>query len=191
MGRIYVADALRKQGIAVHAEDGWMTRGSSTGFAPRGVALHHTAVRSSDADPYPALEVCRNGRPDLNGPLCHLLVGRRGGIHMIATGRANHAGPIRASGPMPDGDGNSLYVGIEIDYHPDYQEVGLEQRRSALIAAAVILHSLGQRSASYVRGHLEICDPPGRKIDPSNFRTSMDGARRSIQDAMNARGWGY
>lgn len=189
MGRIYVAQALRKEGIKVHAEGAWMDRGSSSDFNPIGVLLHHTAGRSSADNPYPSLRICREGRPDLNGPLCHLLVGRAGGIHMIATGRANHAGNARASGPCPAGDGNNMYVGIEIDYHPDYQSVGAQQRRSALVAAAVILHSLGQRNASYVRAHKETSTEG--KIDPSNFRGNMAGARRSIQDAMNSRGWGY
>lgn len=188
MSRIWMVEAIRAQGIAVHTADGWMSRGSSSDFEPRGVLIHHTAAVSSMDNRFPSLNTVIHGRPDLSGPLCHFLVGRAGGVYAIATGRAHHAGVARASGPMPAGDGNTMYAGIEIDYHPDHQAVGREQRRSALICAAVILHELGRRSAQYMRAHKETSVTG--KIDPSNFLSSISDARASLQDAMDSRGWG-
>ena len=57
----------------------------------------------------PSLEVCINGRPDLAGPLCNVMVGRDNTMFVVAAGRANHAG----SGGWRGRSGNSTVYGIE------------------------------------------------------------------------------
>lgn len=187
----WLANRLRNAGLSVVEHDGWKTRGrpaSIGSFNPSGVLLHHTAARSSSSNPVPSLSTVIRGRSDLPGPLCHVLIGYNGGCHIIAAGRANHAGEARASGPMPAGDGNTLYVGIEIDYHPDYQMMTRAQRNSAVVASAAIVTRLGH-GRRYVRAHKETCIPIGRKIDPSNFGWTMDELREHVGTVIVNRGW--
>jgi hypothetical protein len=103
-----IADRLRAAGLRVEEVNGWKERGSST-FNPRGVMWHHTAsAKGRDA---PSLGVVTYGRPDLAGPLCHVLVSRSGICHVVASGRANHAG-VGAYAPAGGGS-NSTFYGIE------------------------------------------------------------------------------
>jgi hypothetical protein len=173
----WLAATLRAKGCTVVEQPGWKTRGrpASTGqFNPRGVLLHHTAsgVNSTTANPHPSLTTVINGRPDLPGPLCHVLIDWRGWCYTIAAGRANHAGQAKASGPMPAGDGNAMYVGIEIDYNAPRQTHSNAQFSAALTATAAILGHFG-KNENYVRAHRETSvtgkiDPSG--IDLANFR---------------------
>jgi hypothetical protein len=97
-------------------------------FAPVGIMLHHTG---SDG---PALNTCVHGRPDLQGPLCHINISRDGIIHLVTDGIAWHAGPgseqvLRqtTNGIAPSGTaksrglkddsklGNLRFYGIEVD----------------------------------------------------------------------------
>lgn len=101
-----IARRLRAAGLKVVEVAGWQTRGSVT-FHPRGSVDHHTAgPRRGNA---PSLGVCINGRPDLPGPLCHVLVGRDLTCYLIAAGRANHAG----TGGWKGLTGNSSVYGVE------------------------------------------------------------------------------
>jgi hypothetical protein len=191
---VWLADRLRSTtGLDVRTIDGWQDRGrpASTGtFAPRGVLLHHTAppgVTVTPGNPHPSLNTVIYGRSDLPGPLCHVLVDRNGVCWIIAAGRANHAGEARASGPMPAGDGNSLYVGIEIEYNPEVQSANEIQKSSACIAAASIVSRLGN-GRNYVRAHKETCVPVGRKTDPARFMP-MDDARARVGSIIQTSGW--
>ena len=84
-----LADVLRAAGVDVESRPGWEKAGRPN-FTPLGIMLHHTAgPKSGDA---PTLNVCINGRPDLPGPLCHIVLARSGKAHVIAAGRTNHAG---------------------------------------------------------------------------------------------------
>ena len=71
---------------------------------------HHTA--SAMGRDLPSLNVVTNGRPDLPGPLCHVLTGRSNRNVVIAAGRANHAGAGKWNGSST---GNSRYFGIEVE----------------------------------------------------------------------------
>lgn len=112
---------LRKAGLHVVEVPGWRELSrpeSSGGFAPRGNLWHHTG--SKDTNPLSieddlayAKWLAQIGRSDLPAPLCQLSVGRNGTIYVCAAGRGNHAGKAKASGPMPAGDGNELYIGWE------------------------------------------------------------------------------
>lgn len=186
---LWLANRLRNADLQVRVVDGWEDRGRplSTGtFEPFGVLLHHTAgAKATDDNPHPSLQTVIHGRSDLPGPLCHVLIDWKGVCWVVAAGRANHAGTARASGPMPAGDGNSMYVGIEIDYHPDLQPASAAQRRVTCIAAAAIVTKLGH-GRNYVRAHKETSTTG--KIDPSRFMP-MDDARAKIGEIIQARGW--
>ncbi|WP_372733959.1 N-acetylmuramoyl-L-alanine amidase [Nocardioides sp.] len=188
----WLADALRDGGCTVYEASGWKTRGrpASTGdFAPYGVLVHHTATYATNDDPAPSKQLCIDGRtePPLPGPLCHVLVSRTGKCWVIAAGRANHAGTAKASGPMPAGDGNVMYVGIEIDYDPsdpNNQSIADVQYEAAVKAAAAILYYMS-RGKNRARAHKETSVTG--KIDPSRFKHSMDEFRNDVGIAIQSR----
>lgn len=106
---LWIPAALRDHGLDVIEHPGWQARGHDT-LNPRGVVCHHTASAATSGDA-PSLSTVINGRPDLPGPLCHVLIGRTGTCHIIAAGTANHAGP----GSWRGLTGNSSVLGIEAE----------------------------------------------------------------------------
>ena len=100
-------DTLRATASPSTKPCGWQNRGSSTN--PSGVVCHHTA--SAAGGDHPALGTVINGRPDLNGPLCNVLLARNGDCYIIAAGTANHAG----TGGWRGLSGNSSVLGIEAE----------------------------------------------------------------------------
>lgn len=175
----WLASALAAAGLRVEESDGWLDRGRPWAFDPVGVLMHHTAFRATGTDPQPALATVRDGRTGLRGPLCHVLVARDGTCHVVAAGRANHAGEARASGPVAGGDGNVSYVGIEIDYAPQDpfgQRPTTVQLGAAVTAAAVIVARLGN-GADHVRYHAETSTSgkwdPGGTLDADAFRARV------------------
>lgn len=121
---------LEMEGVDVAAEPGWENRGRP-GFTPEGIMVHHTAgPKTGDA---PCLSICIEGRPDLSGPLCHILVARSGKVHLIGANIANHAGKgaqqvldlVRKDEPVvgtakENGyadaiGGNQFFYGIEVE----------------------------------------------------------------------------
>lgn len=152
----WLAQALRDEGCRVSETQGWASRGrpSSTGsFAPYGTLWHHTGTTSSPSNPAPTLQMCINGRSDLPGPLCHVLIGYDGTCHVVAAGRANHAGSNRGSGPIPAGDGNAQMVGFEIDY--DGTQAMSQAQYDATTRASVACLKRFNRSSDYTRMHAE------------------------------------
>jgi hypothetical protein len=150
-----IATRLRAAGLTVVEVAGWQTRGTA-GFDPRGSVDHHTAgPRSGNA---PSLATCTYGRPDLPGPLCHVLVGRDNTCYVIAAGRANHAG----SGGWRGLSGNSSVYGVEREnvgttaepWRPD------QTSTAATVHAALIR---GRATHEMVCGHKEWTS---RKVDP-------------------------
>ena len=150
-----LVDALRKFGLTVVEHPGWKTRGSF-GFAPKGVVVHHTAIADNEA----SIRVCIYGRPDLSGPLAHVVLTTDGLCHVIAAGRANHAG----SGSWKGLSGNSTVWGIEA-VHPGVPSVpwpAVQVDAMQRCSAAMIW--LSNTDESLVCGHKEWA--PSRKIDP-------------------------
>lgn len=185
MAITWLASVLREANLTVIEVDGWRNRARPGTFAPQGVLVHHTGspVRATDANPAPSKQTVINGRSDLAGPLCHVLVDWRGRCHVIAAGRANHAGEARASGPMPAGDGNALYVGIEVDYSafavdpPQYRSN--VQQMSTVVATAAILKRLGSGFRK-ARAHKETSVTG--KTDP--WPWDMEAFRTGVQNYM-------
>ncbi|MBE9374626.1 N-acetylmuramoyl-L-alanine amidase [Saccharopolyspora sp. HNM0983] len=176
----WLGDVLRDAQLAVHETPGWRERSATSGALPEpvGVLVHHTATRSSPDDPAPSVQLCIDGRADLAGPLCHAVIGFDGSVHLIAAGRANHAGQARESGPNPAGDGNTLYIGFELDYQGVDQAPSPEQYAAARTATAAVLGHLG-RPPEAARGHRETSVTgkvdPGH-IDLDRFRAELAGS---------------
>lgn len=185
----WLADLLRAAGLQVVEEGNWQGRGVSGSFNPFGVLWHHTAAKSSPTNPAPALGIVINGRSDLQGPLAHALVDYNGVFHIVSANRCNHAGPARASGPIPAGDGNTMLVGWEIDYAGDQSNIGLVQQMTpaqydaSLRATAAVLTQFG-RDSSYARGHRETSTTG--KIDPSFV--DLDVMRADVAALMASGG---
>lgn len=182
MAYVYLTDMerrLRRAGLRLGVLPGWQTRGRppSTGdFDPGGVLIHHTGS-SQDGAAY-AKWLGTVGRSDLPAPLCQVSIGRDGTVYLLAAGRANHAGKAKASGPMPAGDGNALYVGIEC--HNTGSEGWTEPQYAATVrTAAVLCRMLGAR-AEAVRGHRETSVTG--KVDPG--RMDMGEFRDDVADEI-------
>jgi hypothetical protein len=150
-----IADRLRAAGLKVIEVDGWRTRGSET-FSPRGSVDHHTA--GSSRGNAPSLGVCINGRADLPGPLCQVLVARDLTCYVIAAGRANHAG----SGGWKGLSGNSSVYGVERENVGTTAEPWRPEQtvHAAKVHAALID---GRATADFVCRHAEWA--PTRKVD--------------------------
>lgn len=166
MGRaLWLADALRAHGLVVQEVPGWETRGSSS-FAPRGVVCHHTA--SHAGSDHPALGIVTNGRPDLAGPLCNVLLARNGDCYVVASGRANHAG----TGGWRGLTGNSSVLGIEAENN-GVGEPWPAQQVTAYIRLCAAMCDAGGFDASTVCYHREWA--PTRKPDPAGPGFPTDG----------------
>jgi hypothetical protein len=172
---------LRAEGLRVVEHGGWRARGRPGAFSPVGVLCHHTATSKSASDE----AVCRLlivGRSDLPGPLCQIGLARDGTVHLIAAGRANHAGSAKSSGTVAAGDGNTLYIGIEA-FNDGVGEPwpAVQYDAYVTLAAALCEHVTGN-SAQTVRGHKETS--LSGKIDP---RFDMDTFRARVDDRITDR----
>jgi len=155
MGRdLEIANRLRAAGLKVVEVDGWQTRGSRH-FSPRGGVDHHTAGAGPQVGNAPSLRVCIQGRQDLPGPLCNVLQGYDGTAYVIASGRANHAGPGSWKGLI----GNSSVYGVERENDGRSRQLPGQQESAELLWAAL----LGDIDSSLLCGHKEWA--PARKID--------------------------
>jgi hypothetical protein len=172
----WLADVLRDAGCTVIEEDGWRTRGRDGAFTPHGVMLHHDASPAGETSN--GVNVIRNGRPGLGGPLAQLWLAYDGTWHVVAAGRANHAGEGQWRS-IPRDQGNGYCIGIETDHTTDEQWTG-GQRSAALAGVAALCDRLGIRTPTGLRdwlcAHKEYA--AGRKVDPDPM--DMDHAREQL-----------
>jgi len=168
MRMTWLADVLRAAGLTVVETAGWQTRGRDT-MRPLVVIGHHTATSASTSDAN-VVALLIKGRSDLPGPLCHLGLDRQGRYHIIAAGKANHAG----AGVWKEANESSETIGIEafnfgnsvpFPTREPWPQVQLDAYDRGV--AALLTH-IG-RDASYFCGHREWAQPPGRKPDPSGI----------------------
>jgi len=172
MGRVlWLADVLRDAGLAVVENPGWKARGPE-GLSPLYQLFHHTAS-SPRGGPHPSRNVVVNGRRDLAGPLCNVLVWRDGTCEVIASGIANHAG---RGTPLS----NRSSIGWECE-NDGVGEPWPERQLEAIARGMAAVCSYTKRPASTVYGHKETALPKGRKIDPTGIDMS---AWRSRVDAL-------
>lgn len=167
MRQTWLADVLRAGGLGVVEHPGWKTRGN-TGFAPKGLVCHHTGPWSTVEG---MVKLCINGRSDLPGPLCQIVLAPDGVCHVIAAGRANHAG----TGGWRGLTGNSSVFGIEAIHTGSSLTPWPEAQLVAFRAAAAALVYKMQADPSMICGHKEWTS---RKIDPVSI--NMDAFRADV-----------
>lgn len=173
-----LADVLRGAGLPVVERDGWRERGHGHMGEVRAIVLHHTAgPKTGEA---PSLPVVERGRPDLAGPLAHLVLGRSGVWFVIAAGLCWHTGVTFAAWQS-----NAHAIGIEaeatgVDAWPAAQY-------DSYVAGARALADHYGVPYSRVLGHREVASPAGRKVDPnfdmSRFRAALEEADVPLTDA--------
>lgn len=173
MGYAYCAwlpDVLRAAGLTVVEHDGWRSRGLAGGvFEPKAVVWHHDASPKGDSPGVPAYMI----RNFSNGA-AQLWVSRYGEWHVVAAGRAPHAGVV-----LPGMPGNSTSIGIETD-HTTGEEWPPALLDSLRIGTAAILARLGV-GAEGLHFHKTVCSPPGRKVDPDGL--SLAAERQAVATA--------
>jgi hypothetical protein len=175
---LWLPERLRAWGLTVVEQPGWRTRGAGFARTPVVAVGHHTATSARAPGDLPTLRILRDGRDDLPGPLCQVALSRSGVAHVIASGKANHAGPGRWAGITS----SSLTVGCEVE-HP-----GTGPWQPAQLAAfdrvmAALLDGLGQGASKYC-GHREWAQPAGRKVDPGGV--DLDRQRQRIHGLLQA-----
>ena len=185
-----LADDLRKGGLKVVEIAGWKTRSrpeSAGGFTPVGVLWHHTGALANGEDYAEWLATV--GRSDLPPPLCQLSIDRQGIVYVCAAGRANHAGVAKASGSVAAGDGNTLYLGVEVQNSGT--EGWTETQYVAMVKTGAVLGlktvgcTVNAQRAHYetsVTGKWDPGDPKGiplgnkRVLDMDKFRADVGAA---------------
>src|SRR3990172_1563 len=184
MRLLWLTDVLRDAGLAVVETDGWQLRGRD-GMRPRIVIGHHTATGPSTSNAAVVALLIR-GRPDLPGPLCHLGLDRQGRYHIIAAGKANHAG----AGSWKDANESVEAIGIEAFNYgksipfPTREPWPQVQLDAYDHGVAALLGHIG-RDASHYCGHREWATPPGRKPHPSAIDLgAMRGRIAAIMEPM-------
>ncbi|WP_329338610.1 N-acetylmuramoyl-L-alanine amidase [Streptomyces sp. NBC_00663] len=168
-------DALKDEGLVVVEVGDWRdhNRNHKGPWGPvHGVMIHHTVTSGSAR----TVAICRDGRSDLPGPLCHGVITKDGRVHLVGHGRANHAGlgdpdvlrAVIAETSLPvdneaTTDGNRHFYGFECENLGDGQDPWPEAQLLAIekVGAAICRHH-GWTPASVIR-HLDW--QPG-KVDP-------------------------
>lgn len=171
----WLPDVLRGCGLTVVEEPDWQWRGHGDVGTIKGVLCHHTAGAAKGS--MPSLGVVIHGRPDLEGPLCNLALGRDGTFYIVAAGRAYHAGKGLWQGVS---EGNSELVGIEAENTglPNDSPWPAVQVEAYARGVAAILKHIGAKPIMCA-GHREYALPHGRKDDPdfdmNAFRDKVAG----------------
>jgi N-acetyl-anhydromuramyl-L-alanine amidase AmpD len=181
---VWLADALRAEGLSVVEHPGWLRRGHGDFRDIRGVMVHHTGSDTATA------ASIADGRPDLPGPLSQLHIARDGTVTVVAAGIAWHAGAGRYAW-LPTGTGNRHTIGIECANSgtsptaphrtnwPDAQYVALVR------CCAAIMRCLGFTAARTI-GHREYAGRAQGKWDPGAI--DMDILRTDVQERIAAAG---
>ncbi|MEN8672585.1 N-acetylmuramoyl-L-alanine amidase [Nocardioides sp.] len=182
----WLADVLRGGGCSVEEFPGWKTRGRprSVGpFTPRGVIWHHDAS-AKGSSPGVAAFIATQGRPaeGIPAPLSELWVcmGCNGAHpvgtwHVLAAGRANHAGIGEGWGAIGANMGTSLTLGVETD-NTVGEDTPPAMLASLVLGTAAIMKRLRSDPARWLCGHKEYST--GRKIDPDDI--DMARARADV-----------
>ncbi|MGW1796959.1 N-acetylmuramoyl-L-alanine amidase [Streptomyces sp. NPDC001984] len=186
--------ALKAEGVTVVEVGDWEhhNRNSKGPWGPvNGVMIHHTVTKGTDA----TVKICRDGRSDLPGPLCHGVIAKDGRVHLVGYGRANHAGlgdpdvlaAVIAERAAPADneatvDGNRHFYGFECENLGDGHDPWPEAQLLAIerVAAAIARHHNWHELSTI--GHLEW--QPG-KVDPRGF--TMDSMRARIAKRLGTK----
>lgn len=161
---------LRTWGLPYVEVEGWQTRGAELPAMPRVVIGHHTATSAMSKGDLPTLHILRDGRGDLSGPLSQVALSRSGVVHIIASGKANHAG----RGTWQQVTQSNQTIGIEAE-HPGRGSWPTVQMETFDRLAACLLWGIEQDWSMYCH-HKEWALPRGRKVD-CNFDPSAQRGR--------------
>lgn len=154
---------------------GWTTRGKST-FSPKASVNHHTAGAAKGV--LPSINVLLFGREDLPGPLCNAALDRLSRVHLIAAGKANHAG----AGSWRGITGNSNCWGLEVEHTGSASEKVTDEQWDAMYRWHAACCDYSNFSSSMVCQHSEWTP---RKPDFVKAITDPHLFRRRVQDALN------
>lgn len=171
-----LADVARRAGLTVVEVDGWKTRGHGVMGSVATITCHHTANGGAKGDA-PSLNVVKNGRPGLSGPLAHIVLGRSGTVYVVAAGLCYHAGVSKL-----DRQTNPHAIGIEAEAvgTPDAPGDWPDAQMDAYALLTRALANAFGVPLAHVQGHKETCAPSGRKSDPS---FDMDNFRHRVETA--------
>lgn len=184
-----IARRLRAAGLDVVEVDGWRSRGDPV-LTPKGFTNHHTA--GSPIGNAPSLGIVIRGRPDLSGPLANLFLARNRVFHVVASGRANHAG----TGSFRGVSGNSLLHGCEVEHTgtkplPDDLVEVLAIANAALGEGRYSFEMTHQHHEYSAVGKIDIAknfhgadDPPPSK---NRFREMVAEYRRELADVKRSK----
>ena len=167
---LWLVDKLDERGLDVVAHRGWETRTRPVppDFRPRGVVCHHTGPWSTIDG---MVKLCINGRADLAGPLCQVVLDPDGVCHVIAAGRANHAG----AGGWWGLKGNESVLGIEAIHSGNAATPWPPVQVEAFVRCAAALADGIDADPIMVCGHKEWTpskiDPIG--LDMGDFRAGV------------------
>jgi hypothetical protein len=177
-------DILRKYKLTVVETPGWKTRGrpSTKGeFKPVGILCHHTATGKNWTDSS-VVKLLIEGRSDLPGPLSQFGLSRDGTVHIIASGRCNHAGTAKESGSILAGDGNALYIGIEAFNDGVKEPWAAIQYNAYVTLCAALTLEITKNSVNTIRGHKEtsITGKPDPTFNMDTFRKNVSAQMLSF-----------
>lgn len=175
--------AVKNAGVKYNESSGWKSHGRGAMGTVQSIVCHHTAGPATGNSP--SLNVVKNGRPGLNGPLAQLFLSRDGTVTLTGAGIANHAGVVKSNSYS-----NSHAIGIEAEATgttswPDVQIDAYAKLCKALCDEFKL-------PTSRVLGHKEVCSPAGRKIDPNfnmaEFRQKVGGSKGGVSTSTGGGG---
>jgi len=187
----WLIDALHDEGVSVVEVGNWSRHNRDhmgPWYGDVGVMIHHTASRGLRG----SLMVCRKGRRDLPGPLCHGVIAKDGTVYLVGFGRTNHAGlgdsaVVKAlianrKPPAPrkwDADGNRHFFGFECVNAGTGKDPWPSAQMEAIVGVCAALCRKRGWRADRVVGHKEW---QKGKIDPRGF--SMATLRSRISKRL-------
>jgi hypothetical protein len=164
----WLVDAARMAaagtGKSVIVSPGWQSRGHGGLRVVEVVVGHHTATPESAPGDYPSLNVVRNGRAGLSGPLAQYGLGRSGNIYVIAAGVSHHAGASAYAGFV---DLNDESLGIEAEDSGDGRWTADALFMYPRLVGACLLFM--RRDFNRYASHRTVAVPRGRKPDPAGI----------------------
>lgn len=181
----WLAAVLRGADVPVVTYPGWKHRGrprTAGPFVPEAVMWHHDASAKGPSPSF-ARFIAQEGRPPgIPAPLSQLWVcmgcnGRHpvGTWHVLAAGRANHAGEGNGFGVIGRDRGNTQSLGVETD-NTTGEPTPWPMYESLVTGTAAILRHLRADAKDALCGHKEYA--AGRKVDPDDI--DMHQARADV-----------
>lgn len=157
---LWLPEVLDRAGVPYKIVEGFRTRGNPGGsFDPRTVVWHHDASPKGDSPGVVNFLINNFSK----GHGAQVWVDREGVWHLIASGRASHAGVVRNAKWA-----NKNSIGIETD-HTTGEDWPGAQLVSLRKGTAAILNALRTPATDSLGFHKTICFPPGRKTDPDGL----------------------